>query len=507
MIRRMFIAFGTGLMMVAMAWAGIGLAPVAEGVDEADLPLDVVEQSSSQGSSGVSATSTGLRVGAASVSIAPDPPEGHVWQTEGCETGFINEHTLETRKTTTPDCIYMGGRGLGASEPITAIDPDNPLMVRSVVIDDGSDAVALTQIDGVYWFGRYDSFCDGCGAYDLIEELSDAGLGIPRSGFLIAGNHSHNSPDFIGGWGGAPRWYMEQVADAIRDSITDAATSAQSARLETGEQVSRHLNADRRDFYYSPEDATFTWFRALTTDDEPTVIATVGTFSAHPVTTGYQGGLAHADWPGAFDQLMRDETGALGIAFVGGLGNMSTRQGTWETAQGLADLLPPIGEARTVDAPDVRSAWLMWDQPLTNAGLAGLRAGLFFDRTLDGDPATISAGKNPDKPCTSASPISVRTSATAVKIGDDLVITGGPGELFSNLTNTIKDRSVGAIALPLANVNDGLGYIMQSFEADPAARQALGFTDAPVEYEEAFGIDACFGDMVLGTTLGLLDQL
>jgi hypothetical protein len=73
--------------------------------------------------------------------------------------------------------------------------------------------------------------------------------------------------------------------------------------------------------------------------------------------------------------------------------------------------------------------------------------------------------------------------------------------------------------MSLALVNDGLGYVMQSFETDHAGRQVLGFVgDADVpppvgvgvgiaEYEDAYSIDACFGDMALETTLSLLGGL
>jgi hypothetical protein len=58
--------------------------------------------------------------------------------------------------------------------------------------------------------------------------------------------------------------------------------------------------------------------------------------------------------------------------------------------------------------------------------------------------------------------------------------------------------------MPLALVNDGLGYIMQSFETDHLGRQGLGFAGGVVEYEDAYSIDHCFGDFALEATLGLL---
>jgi hypothetical protein len=88
--------------------------------------------------------------------------------------------------------------------------------------------------------------------------------------------------------------------------------------------------------------------------------------------------------------------------------------------------------------------------------------------------------------------------------------TAGPGELFSNLTNTLKERSGAAVTVPLSQINDALGYIVQSFELDRPSQQGLGFAADGhlfVDYEDSYAIDACFGDAVLEATLGLLDAL
>jgi hypothetical protein len=124
---------------------------------------------------------------------------------------------------------------------------------------------------------------------------------------------------------------------------------------------------------------------------------------------------------------------------------------------------------------------------------------------------TLDASRSPHKRCNSASPITVNSSVSIARVGPangGLLITGGPGELFSNLTNTIKERSVAGTTLPLSLVNDGLGYIMQSFETDHVARQAVGFYNSELsEYEDAYSIDACFGDHVLEQTLAGMNSL
>jgi hypothetical protein len=140
--------------------------------------------------------------------------------------------------------------------------------------------------------------------------------------------------------------------------------------------------------------------------------------------------------------------------------------------------------------------------PLTALGGAG-----FFDREFVPSPSTISVGKSESAPCASTAPVSVEVAASAFRIGDQLAITAGPGELFSNLTNTIVERSPAPFTMPLAQANDALGYIPQSFELNPIGQQGLGFFFGGyliVNYEDSYAIDRCFGDMTLETTLDLL---
>lgn len=535
-LRTVVTGVGTGLLLVGTAVAATVVAPVggAIGVSGADgtgaatqtavTAAELVEAARRSGDqpseqlagqlagpgtdAGAEPPDGAAMVGTGVVDITPNPPEGAVWQTEGCQTGLEDPATLTRRKTGTPDCIYMGGRGLGPSEPITHVDPDNPLEVRSVAITAGGGTAVLTQVDGVYWHGAYETYCERCGSLEIGEDLAEE-LELDPSAFLIAANHSHNSPDFIGAWGGVPDWYRTQVTEAIRDSISTAVTAAEPAVLEHGEALARDLNTQRRSTYVSAEDAGISWVRAIALEggrgDAGRELALVATFSAHPVTTGYDDGRGHADWPGRFSQLVRADDEAVGIAFVAGLGNMSTRQGTEATATGLLAAIPATGDGIPT-AADVRTAQATFDQPLSNAGLIALRNGFFFDRTQSG-PATVEAGPSTERACRSAAPVSVSTAVSAVQLADDVVVTGGPGELFSNLTNGLKELTPGSTVLPLANVNDGLGYIMQSFEEDPTARQGAGFTDAPVEYEEAFSLDACFGDLVYELTAGLVESL
>jgi hypothetical protein len=258
----------------------------------------------------------------------------------------------------------------------------------------------------------------------------------------------------------------------------------------------------------------------------------VGAFAAHPVTADEGTGIADADFPGPFEERVEDCFGGVGLYFQTGFGNISPRGGDHHEGSsdkekigfGLAAQLPTLGRGNLLENPNIRTGREFWQQPVTNSGLTALGVPGFFDRPFAQTPAAVSVGKGPEnKKCHSASPVSVNTSVSVAKVGS-LWITGAPGEIFSNYSNTIKEKNPTGVTMPLTLINDGLGYIMQSFETDHAGRQALGFVgggetpdETPVvgnsvkagiaEYEDAYSIDACFGDMALETTLALLGSL
>ena len=508
-----------------------------------------------------------ILAGAAKVSLEPRPQDYNgTWETdynkcanlsdneEGVREGAMHVADFRVRWAENSNCIYMGGYGIGPMNPIVKWTDPYGLWVRSVALSDGSDTVVLTLIDAIYWEAHYNNMCDGCGFLDLADTLA-AETGLKPEDFIFASTHSHTSMDFIGGWGGVPEWYMRQATDSLKSAATAAIANMQPAVLETGEVMAREFNGERRDYYRSAEDDNLSWFRAIAADDQPKpevcttptpepspsptdrpkkkdpapspapsptpvcepaspgrAIATVGAFAAHPVTADESSGIADADFPAVFAKTVEDRFGGTGMFLQTGLGNISPRGDKLRMGEGLASLVPAIGSGTQITATDVRVGRTMWDQPVTNIPLGSLGVAGFFDRTMNDTPAAEAEGKGPEnKKCRSASPISVNTSVSAVKIGS-LWITGGPGELFSNLSNSIEERNATGVTLALGLVNDGLGYIMQSFETDHVGRQGAGFVGnaGPVgvaEYEDAYSIDHCFGDAVLEKTIGLLGQL
>ena len=542
--RYLLVPFLVGAISLSAAWAGMVAAPAPVSTPE-QLAADAVAarpaKVTTSGTGGAAAKSTAAKAtsaddaaaaatafagkipdgsvlaGAAKVSIVPQPDEskGEVWAKEGCAT--LSEEGIPPNAThvadfrspwpENPECIYMGGYGIGPMNPITSVDAEG-LWVRSVAIGDGADTIVLTIIDGTSYLGDYNKFCSDCGAFELARDLG-AELGIDEAGFLIASTHSHTAPDFIGGWGGVPQWYQDQVTQAIRTSIRSSVKKMKPATLEAGEVLARQFNGERRDTYRSAESDTLSWFRAINTASGKTV-ATVGAYAAHPVTADEGEGVGNADFPAVFDQAVERRFGGVGLYFMKGLGNMSPRGDKFEMGEGLAALVPAVGSGTKVEGTDVRAARAMWDQPVTNPGLTALGTPGFFDRPFSQKPAALNTGKNAQRPCASASPVSVYTGITAAKVGN-LSITGAPGETFSNIGNTLEERNPGGITLPLAQVNDGLGYVIQNFESYADGRMGAGFVggETPItfEYEDAYALDQCFGDMVLETTIATLGGL
>jgi hypothetical protein len=583
--RRLLTSFLVGLLSVGVAWAGTGLMPVNDvaAPEGAVAKADYVGMESdsaatkavpSTGNARVAADLPALQpgqlyAGAAKVSLYPRPDDYKAgfpdarWELdqEKCETLSPSQAAVESGAThvanfrskwpENPDCLYMGGYGIGPMNSITSWDEEYGLWSRSVAMRDAQgDTVVLTLLDAVYWEAHYNTLCPGdpCGFIDIANQLAEQ-TGLPSESFIFASTHSHTAMDFIGGWGAVPDWYMQQATDSLKASVLHALDSMQPAVLEAGESIVRERNGERRDFYRSAEDDNLSWFRLLDADATPgpqpcepatpapspsptkgpknappaaaplpvcepaapgPAIATVGAYAAHPVTEDESGGQADADFPAVFAKRVEEAHGGIGMFLQTGLGNMSPRGNKVEMGNGLASYVPTVGGGgRQVTSPDVRVGRLHWDQPTTNVPLGSLGVAGFFDRKFNQTPATVDVGKSgsQNKRCHSASEVSVNTSVAAAKIGN-LWIAGGPGEIFSNLSNTLEERNPGGVTMALGLVNDGLGYIIQSFETDHLGRQGTGFVGDPLaEYEDAYSIDHCIGDATLENLITLLGQI
>lgn len=477
-----------------------------------------------------------LLAGAAAIDIAPRPDDfGGTWVQDFDACATLSESTVnalaggdvsiaEHLASVTspwpenPDCIYMGGFGLGPMNPMISVDEEHGLWVRAMALSDGTDTAALAVVDGEGWLWDYASKCNDCGAKQIAERVA-AATGVDAAGIVVAATHAHSSPDFIGGWGMVPDWYMTQVTESIVEALTTSITTMRPSIVEVGEQSARPFNRERRDTYRSAEEQQLTWLRAWRNDGatgKKTAVFTLGAYAAHPTNFGTNDGVGHADWLAKFTDRLEERFGGVGIEVMTGLGNMSSGgmgrdpqpDGVWGQ-QKLADLIPDFGGGHIVTGTDLVTERTTFREPLTNVPLSALGIPGFFDRQFDAMPASVRTGKSPDTaPCVSASAWSVELPASAFRIGDELVMTASPGEIFSNVSNTIKEKSGARVTIPMGQANDALGYMPQEFELNPVGQQGLGFVAGGyliVNYEDSYSIDRCVGDMVLETTIALME--
>ena len=561
-------AFATGVTSLGVAVAGVAVAPAPDTPPlPADVPtaqevLDAAGLSAQQTTGAVAAGITELApdaiagvanaaitaptggrvpagtflVGAARASLTPtpgpwDPSGSRTWQTEGCTTygadaavpSIDAAHLIPASvddirgwPAASPDCVYLGGFGLGPVRPATRVG-NGGVWVRTVAISNGEDTFIYTIADAVGWFARYDgSICSDCGIRDVRDRLS-GDLGVDVGNVVVASTHSHATADTYGGWGGIPDWYRAQLRDAAIASAKQAVANLAPATIAVGETHLRDRNNQRRDFYYSTVDTGATWLQANAIDGG--VIATWATYGAHPTMVG--DAILHADWPGAAARHFETLYGGVGLMFEGGLGNASISGVGGETEEAQAENTgiavaddiagdiahSPIalqGNDLVADAVDISHP------AMTNPGLVMLGTVGLFDREFTpgtkgaGVPGTYSwskgGGPEQARSCVSTGAM-VNTTAGAHRIGE-AVIAFAPGEIFSNIAEVVKesaDRT--AMTMVLGQTNDALGYIIQSFEFDLHGNVATEYGTQTGEYEEVFSIDHCFGDHVLQTML------
>jgi hypothetical protein len=573
LLRRLVLTAATAVLTVSVAYASVGLAPVGVATDvtdgtsaasgseerdgpdrppwaggpggpgapgDPDDPGDPAEPGEPGEPSLGPAVPEGtavVRVGAARRTIDPAPGEGDVWKQDLTACGLLDASTLElvpgmladvlantgSPWPQDPDCLYLGGYGIGPMNPMVDVDAEHGLTARAVAIrgTDGGTFV-LVVVDGIGWMWERQHTCVDCGARAIAERLGEE-LDVDPAGIWIHATHSHTGPDFMGAWGGVPSWYLEQVTAAIEDTVRDALGDLRPAVLEAGEVIARGHNRERRSTYRSAEEPHLGFVRALAVTDDggrlltdasrdgaPAVLATVGAYAAHPTTVSSSSGTAHPDWPALFERRAEERDGGIALHAMTGLGNLSTAGGT-QMGIGLADELPRPGLGRLLRRADVRVASRTLVHPVSNLPLTVLGLPGFVDRTFRLEPAAVRTGQRPETaPCVSAAPASVEAPISAVRIGDELALTAAPGELFANLSNSVKERSGARVTLPLSQIDDALGYIGQSFELDRPSQQGLGFAadgHGFVDYEDSYAIDVCFGDEVLERTLDLLAEL
>jgi hypothetical protein len=456
-----------------------------------------------------------------------------------------------------PNCIYLGGYGIGPSRPATGVDKTAGVEVRSIAISNGRDIVVWQSLDMVGFFSRYRSdLCpDGCGIRDIRNTIASQTAGkIPVANVAINSTHTHGGADGYGAWGGIPDWYRAQIRDTVLRSAYDALARMAPATLTVGAIDARPFNNERRDTYYSAADYGAVWLQARARPSNAQapapVLATLVNFAAHPTVGGSGNTLMYADWTGAASKALGDSLGGQGIVMEGALGNVSPAVPRPAAAdlsgdRKVDDIDQAIAMARDftsyIGADIAHGGYQLTSNriatktsaiahPVTNwvevaGGLINVLDREFLPHTKGAKAASTYAWRKSEnapagRGCVAAGPISIKTDVSGFRIGELTVITA-PGELFGTMSEVVKSKAKqdsivtrpdgtiapGGQAMVFGQTQDSLGYIIQHFETDPGGGLTSNTDPALGEYEEEFMVDRCFGDHVLQVELNLLRDL
>lgn len=565
--RRSVVAFVTGLLVVGGAWAGVGLSPTGSS-GELDLPAlpkasrAAVAAAEAIGTAGTFVAGKQLPpgqflVGADVTSIVPKTKaEGGPWQTEGCAEydnenfGSGVEHLAGNLANLpdppgwpkTPDCIYLGGYGIGPARAATSADTNAGVNVRTLAVSNGKDVTIWQSLDMVGYFNKYRAdLCDGCGILDLRRAIASE-AGTSEDNVAIGTTHTHGGADGYGAWGGMPNWYREFVRDQVLAGARQALASMKPAAIQVGQVDAREFNSERRDLYYSTPDYGAVWLQAVSLPQDGAAaqpIATLVNFAAHATFLDDQP-VMHGDWPATAAKRLGDVFGGTGFIFQGGLGNVSERSPkraeTDLTGDGVVDdydqviqggnlfadfVAADIRRGGTVlGANDIVAKTETIEHPVTNWAEAALGvAGLLDREFLPGEAAGVAGtwaatgkpGGSPARSCVAAAPNTIKTQVSGYRIGDLTMITA-PGEIFSNVSEVVKSYArrnavIGGQTMVFGQTQDSVGYIIQSFEADPIGGALTNAPGKNAEYEETFMLDRCFGDNVIQAQLRVANLL
>ncbi len=435
-----------------------------------------------------------------------------------------------TRDITPDGVVNLGGFGLGDGTVI----PDaivgrggrdqskgERIMVRAMVVDDGTKAVAVAGLEVQGWFAAYE--VGKAGLQDMAAQIAREVPRLPVGHIVLASDHSHSAPDTLGVWGGPGPGYLDLVKAQVVAAVKAAYASRGFADLRAGhsdasdlvynQSCTEALNQSKEPDYPGPEvcatpgkDGMVRVLQATSPSGRHPL--TYMAFAAHATAGGGNG--LHGDWPQFVSEELSRRYGGVGLAMVGALG------GTQPCRSACAFTKPtnPGYDVKDRKTAIVLNYTAHVAQALRTAKpVRGPVAGAqgFIREAITGPAVTalFTAGKyagaqllrNHQPPWVNAQ--TIRTVVGVLRIGD-VVLAATPGEGFPRIRQDIAD-AVGAGAqevMTLGLANDQLGYLIS-----PAAYVPIIAAQVPVNDNIIFNVSPTIGDHVACANITLLGTL
>jgi hypothetical protein len=440
--------------------------------------------------------------------------------------------------------VYMGGFGMfgirdfGHLATGEAQGVNDPPYVRSMVITQGSQAIAIAVIDATVIGNR------------IIREITKSvteNTGIPESNVFIAGTHSHSSLDLLGAYGSVPKDYRKFIIEKSVSSVVDAYENRQPARLmvssvqynpsvvknngedvrdELGRQVTWTYNRrgwpNAEDMYLYPDGDKS--INVLEAKDYSTgkSIGVMVNYGCHPVLATLETRKLSRDFCGYLVDYVQKQTGAPTVFIQGTLGD--TNPGDWDMIG--VDKDNCYGFAKQFGEDVAKQALASMSEQVIISNEMHVAAGPVEDVNID-NPLMVflftllNKSLEIDYEGNIFKGITVDTQVNYIRLGNELQIAMLPGEAVSHMAlgvkegehtgrdgnpiapfDGIKDVMTAPFKIVTSITGDTLIYLVPSQEWKKSPSQNAGEDS----YEESMSIstNGKFGDTCLDKTKELI---
>ena len=426
--------------------------------------------------------------------------------------------------------FYLGGYGISDAKVANMISLPQPIVdvigqryatgilgdgvhTRAIAISDRHRTIELAQIEVQGYFAEYQQ-----GPFGITQIRKDAAATIAKlnakhrgagpaptaTEIVVDSDHSHGGPDTVGLWGGVPTSYLKLVHDQTVWALVVAWQRLHAATLSFGvahagvENQKQYPSSDRlltNQYSSDPRNQVMDdEVRVLQARDPSThkVLDTYVNYSAHPDVLGDDNRRVTGDYVGrlnlkisqTFGGFAMDQVATLGREQPGRAGCPSIKGTDKDAAYALCALDGYASRVLTKVKTAAASARVITGTPrvdmhsyfMTDMATAVELGAAVYAGGLVGAPV----GRSGNPPWITGNVLG--TTYFVGRIGD-VLITGGPGEMYAQIPFEVRRLVKGMRGyINVGTAGDFLGYLIAPLGAypEPIRRTFLSGQPPPV---------------------------
>ncbi|MEQ8217446.1 MAG: hypothetical protein RH981_04370 [Arenibacter sp.] len=349
------------------------------------------------------------------------------------------------KRIITPNPLISVSGGVGTPKP--TIEKKGELFVRAMVLEKGTEKIAIVNIDNLGWPAAL-----GNRARKLIKN-------IPFNNILIGATHTHSAPDAYAfpdekGNYAADLQYLDWCVTQIADAVNEASANLEPAKLKIAVGEAHGKIAYN---YYAPDlyDPRCGVIQALGTKgkNKDLPIVTLVNYAIHPEVIGSDQRILSPDLIGPLYDRIEAKAGGMALFMNGAQGGMVTADNRqddnkeandWEECKRIGNLLADealriLSEAKIQEDPDLYCASTKAEFPIDSEMMRYI---------LNNSPLKMGDSDQ-----------YVTTTLNLLNIGSAQILTI-PGEALPNIGYYLKRNMPTEHPFLFGLTNDAFGYIL-----------------------------------------------